>query len=75
MTNKNYDPWELLRDLCSRFEYIDALMEEVECVSDCPPEWPRCAICRINLRVGLLLRQTKEAVEKHDKEYADAKLD
>ena len=38
-----------------------ALIEE-ECQSDCPPEWPRCGICRSRQSLSLASRYLEMAI-------------
>lgn len=43
-------------------EGLEAIRDELlvgECISDCPPEWPRCVVCRTHLRIQALLSEKK----------------
>ena len=44
---------------------VESDLQEDDCLSDCPPEWPRCARCRTVTRVAGLIRniETAERVE------------
>jgi hypothetical protein len=45
------------REAC--LQTLRELAEEIDC--DCPPEWPRCDMCRSKMRV----RNTKLVTDKH----------
>jgi hypothetical protein len=40
---------------------VESDLQEDECLSDCPPEWPRCARCRTLTRVYGLIRNIERA--------------
>jgi hypothetical protein len=48
---------ERQREAC--LQTLRELAEEIDC--DCPPEWPRCDMCRSKMRV----RNTKLVTDKH----------
>lgn len=40
----------------------EAIWEEKDC--DCPPEWPRCLLCRIQQIAGVAIRETEKKEKK-----------
>jgi hypothetical protein len=75
MTLSIHDAVALLREARGGFSSIDEVAVEHEC--DCPPEWPRCGLCRIRQMASRLERRIDTAIaqyeadmEQHRKDFA-----
>jgi hypothetical protein len=60
MTLSIHDAVALLREARGGFSSIDEVAVEHEC--DCPPEWPRCGLCRIRQMASRLERRINAAL-------------
>jgi hypothetical protein len=56
----NTELLDLLREARGGFSYIEEAVAEREC--DCPPEWPRCDLCRVRHMASRLERRIKAAL-------------